>query len=182
MWPFVDERSFWIWAADPYAELADQDEDILLHDPAGLTFLLDAAEESSCPKQRYCANVLRDYSRRIVGWQLSDAYSALDAAAARASTSHDAWVRRWAEYVARLFSYLSDVGPVNRARAEQMAADLLIGPAERLNVRVAPGGKYWQCAEPDSYPTYLYIDRRTGAYRMTCSAPTTDIILASASE
>ncbi|MFD3428413.1 hypothetical protein [Nocardia fluminea] len=171
MWPFVDEHAFWVWAADADAELIEQDEDVMLHDPAGLTLLLGAAEDSGCPKQRYCATVLHDYSRRIVGWQLSDAYSALQAAAARASTSHDAWVRRWADYVTRLFAYLSDAGPVNRADAEQMAKDLLIGPAERLKVQVAPGEKHWQCSESDSYPTFLYIDRRTGAYRMTRPRP-----------
>ncbi|MFD4457475.1 hypothetical protein [Nocardia sp. NPDC058480] len=171
MWPFVDEHSFWVWATDPDAVLIDQDEDVMLHDPAGLTLLLGAAEDADCPKQRYCAAVLHDYSRRIVGWQISDAYSALQVAAARAPTSHDAWVRRWADYVTRLFSYLSDAGPVSRADAEQMSADLLTGPAERLTVQIAASKKHWQCAESGSYPTYLYIDRKSGAFRMTRPRP-----------
>lgn len=111
--------------------------------------------------------VLHDYSRRIVGWKVSQEYSALKAAASRASSSRDPWVRWWSAYVSRLFSYVTDVRPVNRAEAERMAIDLLIDPAENLTIRIAPGEKHWQCAESGSYPTYLYINRRTGEYRMT---------------
>ncbi|GAB0105153.1 hypothetical protein JMUB6875_41310 [Nocardia sp. JMUB6875] len=171
MWPFTDEQSFWAWAADPDAVLMEQDEDVLLHDPVGLPLLLDAAGDADCPKQRYCATVLHDYSRRIVGWKVSQEYSALKAVASQASSSRDPWVRWWSVYVSRLFSYVTDVRQVNRAEAEQMAIDLLTGPAENLTIQIAPGEKHWQCSEFGSYPRYLYINRRTGEYRMTCPHP-----------
>jgi hypothetical protein len=170
VWPFVDEQSFWVWAADPDAVLIEQDEDMMLRDPAGLTLLLAAAEDSDCPKQRYCAAVLHDYSRQIVGWQISNAYSALRVSATDAATSRDPSARRWADYVTRLFSYLSDAGPVNRAGAEQRATDLLTGPADRLKVQIATGEKHWQCTESSAYPTFLYIHRKTGSFRMTRSS------------
>ncbi|MFF2555511.1 hypothetical protein ACFVUS_31205 [Nocardia sp. NPDC058058] len=171
MWPFTDEQSFWAWAADPDAVLMEQDEDLLLHDPAGLPLLLDAAGDANCPKRSYCAAVLCDYSRRVVGWRVAQEYSALQAAATRASDSRDGWVRWWSEYVSRLFSYVTDARPVNRAEAERMATDLLTCPANNLVIQIAPGEKHWQCAESGNCPTYLYINRRTGDYRMSRQHP-----------
>ncbi|MFB8005032.1 hypothetical protein [Nocardia sp. NPDC056000] len=167
MWPFADEESFWVWAADPDAVLMEQDEDLLLHDPAGLLLLVTAAADAECPKRSYCASVLHDYTRRITGWQVAHEYSALRTAADLASSSGDVWVRWWSEYVDRLFSYLTDVRPVNRAAAERMATDLLAGPADKLVIRLAPSQMHWQCAESGHYPSYLYINRRSGEYRMT---------------
>ncbi|MFJ9743887.1 hypothetical protein [Streptomyces sp. NPDC101166] len=171
MWPFADDRAFWVWALDPDAVLMEQDEDLLLHDPAGLPFLVSAAENADCPKQSYCAAVLHDYSRRIVGWQRAQDYAALRAAAAQASASRDMRMRWWSDYVTRLFSYLSDARPVNRTEAEQMATDLLTGPADRLVIQIAPGEKHWQCAESGRYSTYLYIERKTGEFRMVRASP-----------
>ncbi|MFB7718166.1 hypothetical protein [Nocardia sp. NPDC056100] len=171
MWPFADEESFWAWAADTDAELMEQDEDLLLHDPAGLPLLVTAAADAECPKRSYCAWVLHDYSRRIMGWQVAQEYSALRAAADLASSSGDVWVRWWSEYVGRMFSYLTDVRPVNRAAAERMATDLLAGPAGNLVIQLAAGQMHWQCAESGHYPSYLYINRRSGEYRMTRPHP-----------
>ncbi|MFC0111233.1 hypothetical protein [Kibdelosporangium aridum] len=171
MWPFPDEQAFRAWAADPDAWLSEQDEDLMLHDPAGLPLLLSAAQDPDCPKKDYCVDVLADYARRIVGWDKVDVYQALRETATTAAASHDSRARQWSEYVTRLFSYRAKARPVNRAGAEQMAADLLLGPADRLVVQVAPGGKHWQCAEPDAYPTYLYINRRTGSFRLVRFQP-----------
>lgn len=149
----------------------EQDEDLLLHDPAGLPLLVNAAADAECPKRSYCATVLHDYSRRIMGWQVAHEYPALRSAADRASSSGDGWVRWWSEYVSRLFSYLTDVRPVNRAAAERMAIDLLAGPADNLVIQLAAGQMHWQCAESGHYPTFLYISRRSGEYRMTRPHP-----------
>jgi hypothetical protein len=59
-WPFADEQAFWSWAMDPDAELDEQDEDLLLHDPAGLDLLVMAADRPDCPKGRYCCRILED--------------------------------------------------------------------------------------------------------------------------
>ncbi|WP_181787523.1 hypothetical protein [Streptomyces phytophilus] len=182
LWPFSDEQDFWAWAYDPDAELAEQDEDLLLHDPAGLPLLLAAAEHPDCPKRDYCAHVLEDYSRRVVGWGLADVYPALRDTAARAATSHDARSRQWEAFVTRLFSYREQRRPVNRARAEQMTVDLLWGPllAARTaaiggtalpEVRIAPSGKHWQGATLGPYPTILYINRKTGGFRLARGKP-----------
>lgn len=173
VWPFPDEQAFWTWAADPDAELMEQDEDLLLHDPEGLSLLLCAAEDVDCPKQSYCAAILQDYARHVVSWKVEDAYLPLQTVAGRAAASSDVWVRRWAEYVNRLSSYLGGIGPVNRANAAQMSADLLACPADRLTIQVAPGEKYWQCVELGAYPRYLYINRRTGEYQLVGARPLT---------
>jgi hypothetical protein len=35
-----------------------------------------------------------------------------------------------------------------------------------LTVRLAPTRRHWECFVADHGPTYLYIDRRTGRFRL----------------
>ncbi|XVQ09305.1 hypothetical protein ACQP1W_43360 [Spirillospora sp. CA-255316] len=158
---------------DVHAELADQDEDLLLRHPDGLELLVAAADHAECPKSTYCANVLDEYARDIVAWDQAAAYAPLRDAAAYAVSGVGERTRAWAEYVARLLSYREDPRPVNRARAEQMAVDLLTTPrlgelllsAGRLSVHPTPKARHWGCVWDDSVPKYLYINRRTGRFR-----------------
>jgi hypothetical protein len=167
---------------DPYAELSDQDEDLLLHDIAGLDLLAAAADRPDCPKQAYCCSILEYYALHLVLGTDAEEHEALHAAAARAAEAAQPITRRWAAYVDRLFGYRTAHGPVNRTRAEQMAADLLSGPSEQerqahrgrpdwLIVQVTSNGRHWQCTRPDTYPTYLYINRRSGAWRRVVRQP-----------
>jgi hypothetical protein len=84
--------------------------------------------------------------------------------------------------VSRLLGYREQPGPVNRSMAEQMAADLLSGPIlqdgmvaagrrDWLVVQIAPGGKHWHCVRPEAYPTFQFINRRTGRFRLARSQP-----------
>ena len=79
----------------------------------------------------------------------------------------------------RLLGYRERPVPVNRAAAEQMAADLLYGSMltyrleqdgmlyRWLTVHTAPTGRHRECLiAGEAYPTYLYINRRTGRFRL----------------
>ncbi len=155
----------------------------MLCEPEGLPLLVAAADCLDCPKRDHCANVLEDYSRRIVGWDRTDVYPALRDAAAYAATGRDPRTRRWAEYVARLFAYRERPCRVNRSKAERMAVDLLSGPIleerrmaagadpDRLTVQFTSKGQHWKCFPPGAYPTFLYINRRTGRFRLAAFDP-----------
>ena len=182
LWPFKDEQAFWEWAMDPYAELDTQDEDVLLYAAEGLHLLVAAADRPDCPKQLYCAFILDDYAKMIIYGRDVAAVPVLRNAVARAHASTHPLTRRWATYVDRLFGYCQPQGPVKRAVAERMAADLLSGPCRQekmaaggwsdwLTVQVTSNGKHWQCSDRDSYRHYLYINRRTGAWRRSYSRP-----------
>ncbi|WP_344593387.1 hypothetical protein [Actinomadura vinacea] len=132
-----------------------------------------AADQEDCPKSTYCANVLEEYACDIVAWDQDAAYAPLRAAAAYAAIGVGERTRDWAEYVARLLSYREEPRPVNRARAEQMATDLLTTPrlgellrtTGGLSVRLTPKAQHWECRWGDSVSKYLYINRRTGRFR-----------------
>jgi hypothetical protein len=113
---------------DPYAELADQDEDLLLNDVAGLDLLLAAADRPECPKRAYCGVLLEVTARDVTRGPAGNELEALRAAVARAGQGRYPIVRAWAAYVQRLFGYREPHGHVNRATAERMAADLFAGP------------------------------------------------------
>jgi hypothetical protein len=181
-WPFANERAFWVRAMDEHAEVADQDEDLLLHEPEGLPLLVAAADRGDCPKQRYCCHVLEDYALEIVCGSDVGAVPVLQAAVEQARCGAHPLTRRWAAYVDRLFGYRTPHGPVNRARAELMAADLISGPSsqermtaaglgEVLLVRVTANGRLWQCSMPRWHAWVLYINRRTGAWRRSRYIP-----------
>ena len=182
LWPFDDEVAFWQWAMDADAELADQDEDLLLHAAAGLRLLVAAADRPDCPKQRYCGFILDDYALEIVHGPDVAAFALLRDAAAFAADCVDPLPRRWAAYVERLFDYRQPQGPVKRALAERMAADLLSGPSAQekqiesghrdwIQVQVSAAGKHWWCRTRDVYPRFLFINRRTGAWRRSFIRP-----------
>jgi hypothetical protein len=138
-WPFADEQAFWRWAMDSDAELCDQDEDILLHDSDGLELLVAAADLPACPKHQYCCRILEDFALMIVNRELPGEREALHAAAAYAAGGTQPHTRRWGGLRrTALFNYVDQPqGPVNRSKAEQMAADLLFGP--NLQQRAATG-------------------------------------------
>ena len=168
---------------DPYAELDSQDEDVLLHAAEGLHLLVAAADRPDCPKREYCAVILDDYAKEIVYGRDVAAVPVLHDAVALARNGACPLTRRWAGYVDRLFGYLEQPrGPVNRAQAERMAADLLSGPclqaraveqgwSDWLTVAVTANGKHWQCSDRDHHRHYLFINRRTGAWRRTYARP-----------
>ena len=179
-WPFPDERAFWRWAYDPDAELDDYDEDLLLRHPDGLPLLAAAAADRLCPKRDYCANVLADYTCAIIRWERTDLYPPLRAAAAYAATLPDERIRDWSAHVERLFAYQQLTGPINRATAERMAADLLGGPIDQaravaaghanwITVHVTADGKHWECSSGTGRldTVVVQIDRRTGQVRFT---------------
>jgi len=156
------------WAYDPAAELPDQDFDLMLHDTSFLPFLVDTAADPACPKQRDCAMVLEDYTRRLLSGGME--LDAVRAAVARGRGR--ALAGEWAAYAERVLDYHDRPGPVNRAKAEQMAHDLLVGDLHRHAMRGVP--LTVSLADPDShwigelglpYPHLLYIHRRTGAFR-----------------
>ncbi|WP_250002110.1 hypothetical protein [Actinoplanes sp. M2I2] len=173
-WPFPDERAFWQWAMDPYAELMDQDEDLLLYDIAGFNLLIAAVGWSDCPKRDVCRVALEDFTR-LIAWRRSpEEIGALRAAAIRAARQQHPLVLRWATYAQRLLSYQQSVGPVNRSTATTMATELLATPTARerdepgwLTVQAIEKGRLWQCHRRFE-PSHLYINRRTGAWRI-CS-------------
>ncbi|MFC7280160.1 hypothetical protein ACFQS1_39900 [Paractinoplanes rhizophilus] len=178
-WPFADERAFWLWASDPDAELDYYEEEWMLRHPDGLHLLILAAAEAQCPKRNYCANVLADYTCDINRWERRALYPALREAADFAARLEDQRMQDWAAHVGRLFAYRDPTGPVNRARAEQMATDLLGGPIVEaraldtgnlgwLTVRVTHDGRSWECFRTGLVsPPVVQIDRRTGAYEFT---------------
>jgi hypothetical protein len=182
-WPFSSEEAFWTWVMDAGAELDYQDEDLLLRDVAGLPLLVAAADLADCPKQAYCRNVVEHYAVDLIGYGRPDQREALRAAAAQAAGGTLPRTRRMAAYLQRLIMYRDNPrGPVNRALAERMAADLLSSPSsldrlphrspsDWLTVQITPAGKHWHCAQPYANGTHLYINRRTGTWRLRQSGP-----------
>ncbi|MGK5680152.1 hypothetical protein [Actinoplanes sp. URMC 104] len=169
--PFADEQAFWVWAMDPYAAIWDQDEDLLLHEVELFDLLLAVVDRPHCPKL-LCLIALDDFALEIVLGGFEPHVSALSEAAGRARRGKYPPVRAWAAYVDRLFEYCLFRGPVNRARAAAMAADLFAGPvAQRrrrgvdwVTVRSAAQGRLWECtAQHEAW--HLYINRRSGAWR-----------------
>ena len=172
-WPFADERSFWEWAWDPFAELMEQDEDLLLEDVDGLPLLIAAADIGECPKQQICRVVLENLAGHVAWRRRPEELDALRAATGLARSKRHPYVREWAVYAQRLLRYCETAGPVNRAGAEQMATDMFAGPVPQwgrqgtdwLTVAVSGGGRLWDCASRYE-PSHLFINRRTGAWRV----------------
>jgi hypothetical protein len=163
-WPFRDDEAFWAWAMDIDAELTDQDEDLLLHDADGLLLLVAAADRPDCPKAAYCVRVLEDFAVLLIRRGRPGELEKLKTAAAHGTQPP---TLRWSGYVDRLFGYRTGRGPVNRAAAERMAADLLIGPGTppvSLSVRIAPDGRHWRCELPGARLEHVLIDRRSGRW------------------
>ena len=139
---------------------------------------LRAADRPDCPKDSYCCSILEHYAALIIRRADRHELAGLRAAAAQAADGVQAHTRRFAAYVERLLSYLTPHGPVKRTLAEQMAGDLLSSPSQeqralergrptRLTVQVTANGKHWQCAHPGFNSDILYINRRTGAWRLS---------------
>jgi len=180
-WPFKSEEAFWTWAMDSLAEVDDQDEDLLLRDVAGLGLLVAAADDADCPKSGYCRNVVEHHAVWLIAFGSTEDHNAVRATAARAADGVLPKTRRLAAYLQRLLEYREHPqGPVNRALAEQMAADLLSSPSalERLphrspsdwlQVQITSNGRHWHGAQPWVTGTHLYINRRTGAWRLQLS-------------
>lgn len=177
-WPFGSEQAFWTWAMDSLAEVDDQDEDLLLRDVAGLGLLVAAADDVSCPKSGYCRNVVEHFAVWLIAFGSQDDREALRAVATRAGEGVLPTTRRLAGYLNRLLQYRDHPhGPVNRALAEQMMADLLSSPSaldrlpyrsptDWLQMQISPNGKHWHGAQPWDNGAHLYINRRTGAWRL----------------
>ncbi|BCJ51832.1 hypothetical protein Asp14428_33070 [Actinoplanes sp. NBRC 14428] len=182
VWPFPDDEAFWTWAMDPDAELSDQDEDLLLHALAGLPLLVAAADRPDCPKDSYCCSVLEHYAALIIRRGHDNELAGLRAAATQAAAGVQVHTRRFAAYAERLLGYLTPHGPVTRAMAEQLTGDLLSSPSQeqralergqptRLTVQVTANGKQWQCTHPGFDSDILYINRRTGMWRLSYRRP-----------
>ena len=182
VWPFPNDEAFWDWAMDPYAELSDQDEDLLLHALEGLPLLVAAADRPDCPKDRYCCSILEHYAALIVRREANSELAGLRAAATQAADGTEAHTRRFAAYVERLLGYLTPHGPVKRTMAEQMAGDLLSSPSQEqksleagrpkhMTVQVTTNGKHWQCTDPGVSSDILYINRRSGTWRLSYRRP-----------
>ncbi|MET8154170.1 hypothetical protein ACIBSW_12605 [Actinoplanes sp. NPDC049668] len=171
-WPFADEAAFWDWAMDLDAELDSQDEDLLLHEPAGLPLLVAAADRLDCPKAEYCCSIVEDYAVTLIASGRDDTLTALRAAGTQAARGTQVRTLRLAAFIERLFAYREHPhGPVNRAMAERMAADLLSRPSQQatvdqLIVQITPNGKHWHGTQPWAYARHLYVNRRTGAWRL----------------
>jgi hypothetical protein len=163
---------------DPYAELDGQDEDLLLHDIAGASLLIAAVELGNCPKREYCCLILEDIARDLTHRPTGDrdVVALRDAATWAARRCREPLVLRWAAYVGRLLLYREPRGQVNRAAAETMAADLFARPTAQqrwagmqwLAVRAAANGRLWECSGRYT-ESHLYINRRTGVWRMLAS-------------
>jgi hypothetical protein len=172
-WPFADERSFWEWAWDPFAELMDQDEDLLLKDVVGFPLLIAAADIGECPKQQICRVVLENLAGHVAWRRNPGELGALRAAAELAHGKRHPYVREWAVYAQRLLRYCAVAGPVNQGGAQQMAADMFAGPVTQwrwqgddwLTVAVSGGGRLWECASRYE-SSHLFINRRTGTWRV----------------
>ncbi|MEU4425206.1 hypothetical protein AB0F81_31685 [Actinoplanes sp. NPDC024001] len=183
-WPFPDDGAFWAWAMDPYAELDSQDEDLLLTSPFGWRLLIAAADRADCPKSAYCCRIVENgavQASRVDDEQVLDLLRAARAQAAGGTQPH---TLRLGEYIERLFGYRAARGPVKRARAEQMAADLLAGPSAQaqmaelghsgwLQTRVTAKGRHWMSVRAGGEGPYLYVNRRSGAWRLS-RRPLTD--------
>lgn len=163
-WPFADEGSFWAWAMDSFAELQGQDDDLLLHDVAGFDLLVSAAGIGECPKQKICSVALEDFAAKIVWRGQADELDALRAAAGPARDERHPFVREWAAYAQRLLGYSETGGQVNRAKAEQMAADMFAGPVGQWR----RGGSEWLTVEVGA--TAGCGSARRGASRGICSS------------
>jgi hypothetical protein len=171
--PFRDPDRFWDWAMDPHADL-DHDTDLDLHDVRFLDRLVAAADRADCPHGEECCHILEDFTPRLAVHGSPTDVVALRAAIARAADGALPRVRRWAAYATRLLSYREPVGRVNRALAEQMAADLLSRPGRppaALLVETAANGRLWLCR---AHTRFLYVSRRTGAWRLAAHSPLSD--------
>ncbi|MEJ3750044.1 hypothetical protein WEI85_43120 [Actinomycetes bacterium KLBMP 9797] len=161
-------------AIDTHGPLDNQDSDLLLHDWRYVPTLIDFAADPGCPNSEYCARILTHYAMHLVCGHRRDEYSRLREAAARARGRHR--IDQWAAHVERMLGYAEHRGQVNRATAEQMAIDLLVGPqwyatwdeqtrGRLLTVRIADPATHWMATWHDTHPHHLYINRRTGSYK-----------------
>ncbi|GAA0805953.1 hypothetical protein [Spirilliplanes yamanashiensis] len=165
LWPFDDDA----WDYDPDAVLDDSGEEGLLQTSEGLPLLVAAAGRPGYPKRDHLPE---SYTRHVVGHDRADTYPALRAAAGIAAASPDERTRGYAAWVDRLLGYRARPARVPRARAEQMAADLLRGPLldarlPRLEVRITPDGRQWLSCDHSWARDELRIDRRTGVFTIT---------------
>jgi hypothetical protein len=175
--PTPEHLRAWLYepdAFDKHGSLGYGDDDSLLWNWRFVPQLIDAAADPQCPEAERCYRMLTDYAMHLVSAGRRDQFGRL-ADTAAAATGRPG-VDDWARHVDRMLRHANRRGPVNRAAAEQMAADLMVRPwwytaqdgvirASMLRVRVADTATHWVATWDDHCPDHLYINRRTGAYR-----------------
>ncbi|WBQ17860.1 hypothetical protein [Sphingobium yanoikuyae] len=158
------------WAFDPDAELAQQDEDLALHDWRFAETILDLAADPNCPKADYILDIWDDFTRNQTLHQVSsDLKEARHALVLAEQYNGHSGLARWiADQTARL-NCVEGVGIADRAKALSIGDTVLNGAGRSCPLEVLSESDtaiLIQMSSPHSaHKEWLSVEKQTGKFQ-----------------
>lgn len=166
----LDDAMIRRWAFDPDAELAQQDEDLALHDWRFSETVLDLAADPSCPKAEYILDIWEDFTRNHTVHQLpSDLMAARHALVLAEKYGTHSGVKRWIADQAQRLSYVDGVGITDRVKALAIGDSLLNGASRSCRIEILRESNtaflVQMSAPHGTHKEWLLVDKLTGKFR-----------------
>lgn len=166
----LDDAMIRRWAFDPDAELAQQDEDLALHDWRFAETLLDLAADPSCPKAEYVLDIWDYFTRHHTVHQVpSDLRAARHALVLAEKYNSHSGVKRWIADQTERLKYVDGVGITDRAKALSIGDTMLNGASRSCPIEIIRESDTTfliQMTVPHStHKEWLMVDKLTGKFR-----------------
>ena len=161
------------WAYDEDLELAEQDEDLVLHSAGYVPLLLEFAADPACSKQAYCLGILTYFAQlQVLHRQVGSVEAIAHAYQAYAGPRPPALVAWWAAFEG-LRQRLVAPRPLDPVEARQLAFDLTTAGTARTFTpgRTLANGYREYLASYGSFRLYLYLNPQTGYWQLAHYEP-----------